>query len=67
MGKSKKGRVFHLAPRGNKTEETETKRDPTKTLLGNFNGTMTLHTLQDKIKRQPEMYKGEFRAHLELF
>lgn len=50
-----------------KTDDTQKKRDPTQTLLGNFNGTMTLHTLQDKIKRQSEMYRGEFKSHLELF
>jgi hypothetical protein len=54
-------------PLGNKTEVKEAKNDPTKTLLGNFNGTMTLYTLQDKIKRQPELYRNEFKAHLELF
>jgi hypothetical protein len=28
---------------------------------------MSLHTLQDKIKRQPDMYRVEFANHLEVF
>jgi len=28
---------------------------------------MTLHVLQDKIKRQPDMYKPEFTKHFEIF
>ena len=52
MGKSKKGgKSIIIKPRGNKTETNDIKRDPAKTLLGAFNGTMTLYTLQDKIKR----------------
>jgi hypothetical protein len=36
-------------------------------LLGSFCKTMTLHVLQDKIKRQPEMWKTEMRNHLTIF
>jgi len=36
-------------------------------LLGSMLSSMTLHTLQDKIKRQPDMYRKEFASHLELF
>ena len=32
-----------------------------------FDKSMTLHTLQDKIKRQPEMYKNEFAKQMESF
>ena len=36
-------------------------------LLGSFASSMSLHTLQDKIKRQPDMYRVEFANHLEVF
>jgi len=32
-----------------------------------FLANMTLHTLQDKIKRQPELYKKEFNTHFQIF
>ena len=63
-----KGKLFKkITSIGFRTEENAAKRDPTVTLLGNFCGTMTLHTLQDKIKRQPDLYRKEFAAHLEIF
>ena len=63
-----KSRIFKKVRQiGTKTTENAIKRDPEKTLLGNFCGTMTLHTLQDKIKRQPDLYKNEFQKHFELF
>jgi len=60
-----KGKLFRkINSLGCKTENNEIKRDPKLTLLGSFSSTftrtMTLHTLQDKIKRQPEMYRKEF-------
>lgn len=35
--------------------------------LGSFESSMPLHVLQDKIKRQPDMYRKEFSNHLEVF
>ena len=35
--------------------------------LGAFESSIPLHNLQDKIKRQPDMYKKEFNNHLEVF
>lgn len=39
----------------------------TEVYMPTFVKTMTLHTLQDKIKRQPEMYRKDFGRHLEVF
>jgi protein SDA1 len=35
--------------------------------LNKFEQTMTLYELQDKIKRQPDMYKNEFMTHFRIF
>jgi hypothetical protein len=44
----------------------EPHRQP-KTEKNTFERTMTLYTLQDKIKRQPDMYRKEFGVHLAIF
>ena len=41
--------------------------DDGETPLGTFDTTMTLSTLQDKIKRQPDMYKKEFLNQFAIF
>ena len=53
-----------IALQQSKSEKTEGKHSA---LLGTFESSMTLYTLQDKIKRQPEMYKNEFKNHFEVF
>jgi len=35
--------------------------------LNKFEDAFTLPELQDKIKRQPDMYRREFKAHIEVF
>jgi hypothetical protein len=35
--------------------------------LNQFTDAFTLPELQDKIKRQPDVYRKEFRAHLDIF
>ena len=35
--------------------------------MSTFDQTMTLATLQDKIKRQPDMYKKEFLTQFGIF
>lgn len=50
-----------------KHEEKKEDNDSKPELLGSFSSSITLHMLQDKIKRQPEMYRNEFAQHLEIF
>ena len=49
-----------------KSQGNEAFREP-KTERNTFERTMTLNTLQDKIKRQPDMYRKEFGTHLNIF
>jgi len=35
--------------------------------LNKFEDAFTLPELQDKIKRQPDMYRREFKAHIDVF
>lgn len=44
-----------------------TTEDKAALQLNKFEQAMTLAELQDKIKRQPEMYKNEFKTHFTIF
>ena len=48
-------------------DENRTEFPKPKTEKNTFEQTMTLYTLQDKIKRQPDSYRKEFGVHLKIF
>ena len=59
-----KGKLFRkINSLGAKTEESENRPNT----ASSFVKTMTLHNLQDKMKRQPEMYRKEMEEHLQIF
>lgn len=69
MGKGNKFKKLHVMAgksRSSNQESTQKGRDVVAK-LGTFETSMPLHTLQDKIKRQPDMYRKEFQNHLEVF
>jgi len=64
MGRAK-GQDEPAGGEGDEDHENAGLEEPVQ--RNSFEKAITLYTLQDKIKRQPEMYRDEFHTHMRIF